>query len=93
MFNQRVEGLVPLSCFLGVGIHKLGDVLVLKGVDLILVWAHGAIFARLPPRVKSGACEIRPIFQPQFTNPMELRNGPLPCGLIPLKFRRLKVES
>ena len=45
MFNQGVEGLVPLGGLLGIDIHELADVLVWKGVNLILIWAHGAIFA------------------------------------------------
>ena len=57
---------MPLRRFLGINIHELVDVLVLKGVNFILIRAHGAIFARFAAYCEIGTCEIRPNKAPKF---------------------------
>jgi hypothetical protein len=46
VFNQRIEGLMPLGGLFGIDVHELVYVLVLLGVNLVLIRAHGAILAR-----------------------------------------------
>jgi hypothetical protein len=43
--DQRIQGLMPFGGLFRVGIDELVDVEVLGGVNLVLAWAHGPIFA------------------------------------------------
>ena len=43
--DQRIQGLMPFGGLFWVGIDELVDVEVLGGVNLVLAWAHGPIFA------------------------------------------------
>jgi hypothetical protein len=50
--------LVPFGGLVRVGIDELVDVGVLKGVNLVLTWAHGPIFPPQGSMREIGACEF-----------------------------------
>jgi len=56
---------MPLRGLFRVGIHQLVDMKVRKGVNLVLIGAHGAILARFAAQSEIGTCEIRPISGPK----------------------------